>query len=76
MYDYVYVVYMQKFRSEHLAVSVCLSVRVCVCLCAVCVCVRAAVQVSHGVVFPGLSGFMLETRQCPRSPNRWRWHLV
>lgn len=38
MYDYVYVVYMQKFRSEHLAVSVCLSVCVCVycfCLCAV-----------------------------------------
>lgn len=42
MYDYVYVVYMQKFRSEHLAVSVCLSVRVCVYVCLLCVfvCVR------------------------------------
>lgn len=63
MYDYVYVVYMQKFRSEHVAVSVCLCVCVyCFCLCVVfieCVSVRAAVQVSHGVVFPGLSGFML-----------------
>lgn len=41
MYDYVYVVYMQKFRSEHLAVSVCLSVRVCVCVFVCCVCLCA-----------------------------------
>lgn len=57
MYDYVYVVYMQNCRSELLVVSVCISVYMCGCEC--CVCVRVAVQVSHGFIFPGLSGLKL-----------------